>query len=53
MTMNQPDDAGGDGDSMAADVAAEMDRHTEEMTNIMANYGVTPEGDDGEGSQPD
>jgi hypothetical protein len=54
--MNQPDDGGDNGDdggTMADAMNAELARHGEEMSNIMESYGVTPEGDDGEGSEPD
>jgi hypothetical protein len=58
MTIdNGGDDSNGDGAevSMGDAMAAELQRHDEEMANIMDAYGVTPgDGDgDGEGSQQD
>jgi hypothetical protein len=50
--MNEPD-ATGDGGTMADDVAEELARHNDAMSNIMAEHGVAAPDDDGEGSAQD
>jgi hypothetical protein len=51
--MNQPDDAdAGEGVSMGDAMAEELQRHGDEVANILAEHGVAPD-DDGEGSTQD